>query len=129
MIEEEKNNYVISNRIYFKADNDLIKKLMEELTYKVSVIRDTKGRYDKTEIIRNYKVPSKGVISIPQGRTDLVPKGLNLVDKRTLVPVDFPEPLLPLRQDQQEVYDKVEDTCFINALVGWGTQKSCPQYR
>lgn len=111
---------VISNRIYFNADTDLMKKLMSELTYKIEVVRDAKGRYNSVEIIRNYKVPAKGVISVPQGRMDLIPEGAEIVDKRALVPVEFPKPLFPLREDQQDVYDSVSDTCFINALVGWG---------
>ena len=111
---------IISNRIYFNADSELAKKLMSELTYKISVVRGAKGNFNSFEIIRNYKVPAKGVISIPQGRFDLIPEGLEIVDKRVLVPVDFPKPKLELFPEQQVVYDEVNDTCLINALVGWG---------
>jgi superfamily II DNA or RNA helicase len=57
---------------------------------------------------------------MPQGRVDLIPEGYEIVDKRVLVPVPFPTPKYALREDQLAVYDQVEDTCFINALVGWG---------
>lgn len=111
---------IISNRIYFNADSDLAKKLMSELTYKIETVKGASGRFNSFEIIRNYKVPAKGVISIPQGRFDLIPPGLEIIDKRVLVPVDFPKPLLELFPEQQVVYDEVNDTCLINALVGWG---------
>lgn len=111
---------IISNRIYFNADSELAKKLMSELTYKIEVVKGAKGNFNSFEIIRNYKVPAKGVISIPQGRFDLIPSGLELVDKRTLVPVEFPKPKHALFPEQQVVYDEVNDTCLINALVGWG---------
>ncbi len=117
---EETNKAIISNRIYFKADNTLMKKLMSELTYKIEIIRGGNGRYNSIELIRNYKVPAKGVISIPQGRKDLIPKECEVVDKRVEVPVDFPEAKFPLYPEQQIIYDQVDDTCFINALVGWG---------
>lgn len=111
---------IISNRIYFNADSETAKKLMSELTYKIEVVKGAKGNFNSFEIIRNYKVPAKGVISIPQGRFDLIPEGLEIVDKRTLVPVDFPKPKHELFPEQKVVYDEVDDTCLINALVGWG---------
>ena len=57
---------------------------------------------------------------MPQGRVDLIPECYEIIDKRTLVPVPFPNPQFPLYPEQQPIYDEVNDTCFINALVGWG---------
>ena len=48
-------------------------------------------------IIRN------GLISIPIGRTDLIPKNYEVVDKRISIPVEFPEFKFDLRPAQQEV--------------------------
>lgn len=111
---------IISNRIYL--DNPGVehtKKIINELTYKIK--KDTGNKkFQSIETIRNYKSLVKGILSIPQGRLDLVPDSYEIVDKRVTVPVPFPDPLFALRPDQQEVYDQVDDTCFINALVGWG---------
>lgn len=106
------------------------KELFDALTYKVS-----KGKegtmYYTTEIIRNYKMVTPQVVSIPQCRTDLIPAGYDIIDKRIDNFVDFPDPKLELFEGQKEVYDSVEGSCFINALVGWGTRHKtfCPSYR
>jgi superfamily II DNA or RNA helicase len=60
------------------------------------------------------------IISIPQGRTDLIPKGYEIVDKRVVEFADFPAPKFDLFPEQRVVYDEVDSSCFINALVGWG---------
>jgi superfamily II DNA or RNA helicase len=59
-------------------------------------------------------------LSIPQGRLDLIPEDYEIIDKRVVESVPFPTPKYPLRPEQQVVYDPIDDTCFINALVGWG---------
>lgn len=95
------------------------KKILKELTYKIK--KDTGSKqFFAVETIKNYKVLTKGIITVPQGRTDLIPEGYELIDKRVLAPVPFPEPKFPLREDQQVIYDQVEDSVFINALPGWG---------
>ena len=111
---------IISNRIYLDdPGSELTKTITNTLTYKIK--KDTGNKnFTSIETIRNYKILAKGVLSIPQGRQDLIPEGYEIVDKRVLVPVPFPNPKFPLREDQVEVYDKVSDTVFINALVGWG---------
>ena len=115
---------VISNRIYFRPrDNEHTKELISKLTYKIETKktgRPAKGRMSFIEIIKNYKILPQGIISVPQGREDLIPEGSTIVDKRVLNPVPFPVPKFPLREGQQEIYDQVTDSCFINALVGWG---------
>jgi hypothetical protein len=111
---------VISNRIYM--DNPGVehtKTVLKTLTYKIH--KDTGSKkFQSVETIKNYKTLLNGILSIPQGRMDLVPENYDIIDKRVLVPVPFPKPKFELREDQKLIYDQVTDTCFINALVGWG---------
>lgn len=111
---------IISNRIYL--DNPGVeetKKIIKALTYKIK--KDTGSKqFSTVETIKNYKLLPRGIISIPQGRTDLIPAEYEVVDKRTLVPVPFPDPKFELRDSQQPVYDEINSSAFINALVGWG---------
>lgn len=112
---------ILSNRIYFKPkDNDELKNIINKLTYRIESKSGQKGKFKNIEIIKNYKLLPNNIISIPQGRTDLVPAGLEIIDKRIYNEVPFPTPKFDLREGQQAVYDEVNDTCFINALVGWG---------
>jgi superfamily II DNA or RNA helicase len=111
---------VISNRIYM--DNPGVehtKQVIKALTYKIH--KDTGSKkFQSVETIKNYKSLIKGILSIPQGRMDLVPEGYEIIDKRVLNPVPFPVPKFELYDDQQTIYDEVNDTVFINALPGWG---------
>lgn len=111
---------VISNRIYM--DNPGVehtKTVIKALTYKIH--KDTGSKkFQSVETIKNYKSLIKGILSIPQGRMDLVPEGYEIIDKRVLNPVPFPDPKFELYDDQQTIYDQVNDTAFINALPGWG---------
>jgi superfamily II DNA or RNA helicase len=111
---------IISNRIYLDSPGvEATKTIIKALTYKIQ--KDTGSKkFAAVETIKNYKVLAKGILSIPQGRQDLIPEDYEIIDKRTLVPVPFPKPKFPLRSEQQVVYDEVDDTVFINALVGWG---------
>lgn len=111
---------VISNRIYIdNPGKDHSKHVIQTLTYKIH--KDTGSKkFSSVETIKNYKLLAGGIISMPQGRLDLIPADWELVDKRVLNPVPFPTPKYELRDDQRVVYDEVTDTCFINALVGWG---------
>lgn len=109
---------VISNRIYMDLPKDK-NKLFDALTYRI-VNNDGSKKYEQIEIIRNYRMITPQFVSIPQGRRDLIPPEYEIVDKRIIEFADFPAPKLDLFPDQQIVYDKAEDTCFINALVGWG---------
>ena len=111
---------IISNRIYM--DNPGVehtKAVIKALTYKIH--KDTGSKkFASIETIKNYKSLIKGILSIPQGRLDLVPEGYEIIDKRILNPVPFPVPKFELYDDQQTIYDEVNDTVFINALPGWG---------
>ena len=111
---------VISNRIYL--DNPGVehtKHVIKSLTYKIH--KDTGSKkFASIETIKNYKSLIKGILSIPQGRVDLIPQDYEIIDKRVLVPAPFPVPKFELYEDQQTIYDEVDGTCFINALPGWG---------
>ena len=111
---------IISNRIYL--DNPGVeetKRIIKTLTYKIH--KDTGSKqFSTVETIRNYKILPRNILSIPQGRLDLIPSGYEIVDKRTQITAPFPDPKFALRDTQQVVYDEITDTCFINALVGWG---------
>lgn len=113
---------VISNRIYLEATVNLAAFLKQTLTYKI--VKEVAGsrfsKFASEEIIKNYKQVNKDVISIPSGRLDLIPEDYEVIDKRVLVPAVFPEPKFGLYPDQLDVYNEVDDCCFINAKVGWG---------
>ncbi len=95
------------------------KEVIKALTYKIK--KDTGSKQFATvETIKNYRLLPKGIISIPQGRLDLIPEDYEIIDKRVVEAIPFPDPKFPLRPEQQVVYDPIDDTCFINALVGWG---------
>lgn len=108
---------VVSNRIYLDINNpDDLMRMEKELTYKIDSYRDDRP----PTIIKNLRKIKDPVYSIPVGRFDLIPKGYEIVDKRVLVPVDYPEFRFDLRDSQQDVYDQVQDNCVINAKVSWG---------
>lgn len=109
---------VISNRIYLDLPKDK-QKLFDALTYRI-VNNDGSKKYEQIEIIRNYRMVTPSIVSIPQGRKDLIPPEYEIIDKRIIEFADFPAPNFDLFPEQQVVYDAIEDTCFINALVGWG---------
>jgi len=61
-----------------------------------------------------------GLVTLPIGRTDLIPKDYEIVDKRVEVPSEPLDFKFELRDSQQSVYDEVEGSCIINAWVSWG---------
>lgn len=109
---------VISNRIILNVTKELGETLRTNLSYKIfnSASRIT-GR---PELIKTYARINDTVYSIPAGRTDLIPKDYEIIDKRVQVPVDFPEFNAELRGSQQDVWDAIEDCGIINAPVSWG---------
>jgi superfamily II DNA or RNA helicase len=109
---------VISNRVYISKPEEGFDNIKKALTYKIEI--KGKGQGKLIEVIRNYKVLPNNIISIPQGRVDLIPKDYEIIDKRVTVDMPFPVPKFPLRMEQLPVYNEVDSSCFINALVGWG---------
>lgn len=98
------------------VDRELYDRLDEELTYSIESLRPD----DPPIIIKNMGKFRKNIVTIPRGRTDLIPTGYEVSDKRILKPVEFPDPLFSLRPSQQKVYDELEDDSIINAWVSWG---------
>lgn len=111
---------IISNRIYMdNPGNAATKFIFNELTYKL--VKNTGSKkFSTVETIKNYKSFNGGMLSVPQGRIDLIPEDWEIIDKRVYNPVPFPKPKYNLRPEQLDVYNSADDTCFINALVGWG---------
>ena len=107
---------VLSNRIYMEASTELQQSIDEELTYLIPSYNPN----DPPQVICNMGLVREGLISIPIGRKDLIPKNYEVVDKRTKIPVDFPEFRFDLRPSQQVVWDEIEDNAIINAWVSWG---------
>lgn len=107
---------VLSNRIYMDCTPDMQERIDKELTYLIPSHNPT----DPPQVIANMGIIRNGLISIPIGRTDLIPRGYEIKDKRNLVPVDFPKFKYDLRPSQQKVYDEIEDNAIINAWVSWG---------
>ena len=118
---------IISNKIYIeKLSREQLEFITKTLTY--SIVKNTfqklpSGKLNpkrQIEYLKNYGLLSGNILTIPQGRIDLIPEGYEIIDKRILAEVPFPVPTLPLRSSQVEVFDSITDTCFINAKVGWG---------
>jgi len=111
---------IISNRIYMDDPGpSKTKYIIEQLTYKILKNTGSK-KFSTVETIKNYRTLAKGILSIPQGRLDLIPEDYEIVDKRITNLVPFPNTKYDLREDQLDIYNQANDTCFINALVGWG---------
>src|SRR6476646_2070317 len=106
---------VLTNKIFLDVDQATSRRIKEELTYRIPTYGD-----GPPMIVHNYGVFREGILMIPIGRTDLIPAGHTVVDKRLTVPIQFPEFKATLRDSQQELYDLIDDNCLINAKVGWG---------
>lgn len=107
---------VISNRIYLECTPEYRKVLSDELTYKIA----PQNPNDPPQVIKNLQRVRENLVTIPIGRTDLIPDDYEIVDKRITHPIVFPEFKFPLRESQQAVYDELDDNCIINAWVSWG---------
>jgi superfamily II DNA or RNA helicase len=107
---------ILSNRIYLECTNEYQSFLDEELTYSIPPRRPT----DPPIIIKNMGVIRSGLVSIPIGRTDLIPEDYEIKDKRNDIPIKPFDFKFTLRDSQQSVYDEVQDSCIINAWVSWG---------
>jgi superfamily II DNA or RNA helicase len=110
---------LINSRILLDVTDEQAEEIRNKLTYKIPVYSGHKNKLG-FELIRNYSTIKRGIMSIPQGRQDLIPEDHEILERRTLVPTKFPEPKIPLRNEQVWVHEQVVDSCFINALVGWG---------
>ena len=107
---------ILSNRIYMSADAKRQKLLDKELTYTIP----SYNPHDPPTIIKNMGKISNELVTVPIGRMDLIPENFEIIDKRTVVPVDFPKFKFDLRESQAKVYDLIDDNAIINAFVSWG---------
>ena len=107
---------VLSNRIYMNCSPELQRDLDKELTYLIP----SHNPNDPPQVICNLGIVRPGLVSLPVGRIDLVPKNYDIVDKRTTIPAEFPDFKYDLRPSQQLVWDEIEDNAIINAWVSWG---------
>jgi superfamily II DNA or RNA helicase len=107
---------VISNRIYLEVTDEYKDFLSKELTYTIPSYNPT----DPPLVIKNMARIKTGLVSIPVGRTDLIPQDYEVVDKREVIKADFPEFKFDLRESQKAVYDELNDNAIINAWVSWG---------
>ena len=107
---------VISNRIYLGVTDEYKDFLSKELTYTIPSYNPT----DPPLVIKNMARIKTGLVSIPVGRTDLIPQDYEVVDKREVIKADFPEFKFDLRESQKAVYDELNDNAIINAWVSWG---------
>jgi hypothetical protein len=112
---------IISNRIYLDTTSELTKELQKALTYKIrKPPRPGMTHFSMFEIVKSFKMVGPKIISIPVGRVDLIPEDYEVIDKRIIHDMPFPNAKFELRGDQKVVHDEVNDNCLINAAVGWG---------
>jgi hypothetical protein len=112
---------ILSNKIYLDTTPELTKELVKALTYKIKKPpRPGLTHFSMYDIVKTYKIIGPKVIAIPSGRLDLIPKDYEIIDRRSVNEMPFPNPKSELRSEQLEVYNQVDGMCFINAMVGWG---------
>ena len=107
---------VLSKRIYLEVDSSQQEFIDKQLTYTIAGYNDEVAPL----VIRNMGIIRQGLISIPIGRTDLIPVDYNIIDKRVFAPTTFPEFKFKLRESQQVVYDDIDDNAILNATVSYG---------
>jgi superfamily II DNA or RNA helicase len=109
---------VISNRIYLTCEEDspLHKLLRDELVHSINQMPVSKYPL----VINNITRVTDTIISIPSGRTDLIPAECTIIDKRSKPSVVIPKPSFDPREDQQKAIDFIETSGLVNAKPGWG---------
>ena len=71
---------VISNRIYMDCSPELQLELDRELTYTIP----SYNPLDPPQVIKTMGLIRSGVVSLPIGRTDLIPAHYRIIDNRLL---------------------------------------------
>ncbi len=74
---------------------ELMNTLTKALTYKIKRNIPGATHFSQFEIVKNYKVINKTIISFPTGRLDLIPENYEITDKRILEPMPFPKASYP----------------------------------
>lgn len=99
----------------------LLKQLQKKLTYTIPNSHNPQQPIIiKNCITVNPNLQGKILVSIPIGRTDLIPASYQIVDKRFTKQQQFPQFIGKLRDSQQQVADFVQDNAIIGAKPGWG---------
>lgn len=112
---------VVSNRIILDVNKELKEHLVRTLTYKIPRrFVAAGGPHPGPEVIRTFGRLSETIYSVPVGRFDLIPPDHEIIDKRIVIPVQFPEFKFKLRPSQQLVHDGITDNAIVNAPVSWG---------
>lgn len=111
---------ILSNRIYMEVPREYAEFLREKLTYHV----ENYASPEDPIIIKTFSViryDDKNVlITIPIGRTDLIPDNYEIKDKRVHHEIEYPDFNGILRPSQQLIWDEIDDNAIINAKVSWG---------
>lgn len=110
---------VVSNKIYFKPDEKTWEYVRNQTSYHI----ETPGaKYPK--LFQNCGTVNESVKWMPVTRLDLLErigfKVTEIVDKRSVVPAEIPEPNFKLREDQLPIFEECDDTCIINGKPGFG---------
>ena len=79
---------------------ELQEQIDRELTYTIPA----HNPLDPPQVIKNMGIIRNGLISLPIGRTDLIPKDYEIVDKREYIPTDLPEFKFELRESQNAMW-------------------------
>ena len=66
---------------------DLQLEIDKELTYMIA----SHNPSDPPQVIKNMSIIRTGLISIPIGRTDLIPTNYEIIDNRLMPKADFPD--------------------------------------
>lgn len=109
----------ISNKVYCKPTPEQWDYISKQTTYHI----DTPGsKYPK--MFKNSGSVSEEIKWFPVTRLDLLENlGIvpEIIDRRTLVPVEIPEPIFKLREeDQLPIFEECDDTCIVNGKPGFG---------
>ena len=115
-IQERKFKAILSNRIYMTRTEELWDYLLQELTYKLPSPKPG----GMPEFHCSVSRVNNNVLTIPIGRTDLIPDNYEIIDKRTEHEVRFPKFRFKLRPTQAEILDDVDSSFILNANPAFG---------
>lgn len=114
-----------SKSIFIKTqDSELIDYLRRHTTFQLPV-KIIRGKPTPPVYITQMRPFNDNIYELERNHIELLESyglDLEIIDKSVKVPAQIPKPLFTLRDDQQEVYDSVEDTgdIFIQGNAGFG---------
>jgi superfamily II DNA or RNA helicase len=116
---EEDLKASVSNRIYLKAPfgSELETTLRDALTHILPP--DNPSDFEPKKVCGLQRV-NESIVSIPGGRTDLIPEGYEIIDRRCNTPAKFPKFKLQLREDQEVLYNSINDSGIVIANASFG---------